>query len=218
MVKKMIKRNILMIALVILTSNAFAGGGSGGSNSATTTQSGVNSADQSQESVSVARTQNSIDMSNRSRNFGTDVSKSVPYVTAPSNSVGFNVCDSTASFGIGFSGLGFSFGLPISDEQCNRRADAREVGLTISDKAIAKEVMCSSKRVFRASYRAGRPCFPESNMLDELTDSEMKIYKQMLNAQKAQKQQVSKRQDDLKALEQRFNKKLDNFHRINQMK
>lgn len=112
-------------------------------------------------------------------NYGPDLGRSVANVVVPNPGQGINVCSKSFTAGVGISGLGFGFGVPINDTACNRRADAitaRNLGEAI----LGKEVMCEHKRFFKASYRAGRPCFPDSDMMKSLSDDEMEIYQEIV--------------------------------------
>lgn len=129
----------------------------------------------------------------------TDLSRAVPSTVVPNPSVGFAVCDSAYTFGGSFAGVGAAIGVPVGDAQCNLREDAKTTKL-LGEPTIAKEMMCTSVRFFKSSYRAHRPCFPDSEMLGELSEDEMEIYHSILAARDAAKQvELIKQQQPIRA-------------------
>jgi hypothetical protein len=213
---KFLTKVCVLLTLISMSLASFAGGSGGATTAARSNQDVSTKVGQDQNSNSVSTTSNIVDLSNHSRNRASDLSKAVPFVTAPSLSTGFNVCDSSASLGLGWSGFGASIGLPINDDQCNRRQDALTM-LNMEEKGIAKETMCTSVRIFKASIRAGSPCFPESDMLDELSDSESAAWSQMIASMNAPVVVVPNvgLEDRLRS---EMNTKFDNLHRVNMTK
>ena len=168
-----------------------------------------------------------------SYNPAVDLSKSVPNAIAPNPHVGFGVCDSAYTFSLGYIGGGIGFGVPVSDTDCNRREDAKTMkGLNAVE--VGFEVMCEDLRVFRASYRAGKPCYPSEDLVDELSDDELELlsfYKQQEEDRLREEadrrknlenlRNISGKRDiykEMQLMEDRVAQKLDNIHRLNNLK
>lgn len=185
-------------ALVLLLSPALALAGEMGTTA-------NNEAAQQQQAVS----QTSVDTSDRSVNNYPN-QRQVGVGVGPALTSSFDACLGSYSAGFGIYGFGVGAGKTYVVESCDRRKDA-ETAARMGLVPEAKEVMCESVRFFKASVRAGKPCFPDEDMLDELSDSELEWY----NSYKDKKVAAVNEQQ---AFEERVNRKLDNFHRIQQSK
>jgi hypothetical protein len=107
-----------------------------------------------------------------------DLGRLVPSVQAPNMAVGFFSCTKSVTGSVNFGGFGAGLGIPLADDKCDTRQDAQTMK-NLGYQAIAKETMCANTNIFRASYRAGRPCFPSDEMLSELSPAELEAYEAM---------------------------------------
>jgi len=154
------RASLILIALV--STQALAGG-------STTVDSDTA---QQQQSQSVSQT--SVDTSNHSRT-SYPKNRQVGYAVGPALTSSIDACLGSYSAGFGVYGFGLGAGKTYLIKSCDIRKDA-ETSARMGLVAEAKEVMCSSTRFFKASIRAGRPCFPEEEMIDELTDTELSYF------------------------------------------
>lgn len=88
---------------------------------------------------------------------GSDMSKMVPNVIIPALGNTPETCAISNAAGGSFSGFGLVFGVTITEEQCNRRMNARLVA-QLGDPKAAKAILCQDANI-RAAYKVvGNPC------------------------------------------------------------
>lgn len=87
---------------------------------------------------------------------GSDLSESVPIVTAPQMTVlgGDDSCLKSRSGGGAFSGFGASFGTMVMDNECNRRRMHSYLAAAYPN--VAMEILCGSPIVWAAFSREGK--------------------------------------------------------------
>lgn len=205
-------------------------GSSSNSNTATNSEQG-----QAQNSEAVSQTSNNIDYSQHSNSTAqaTDLSRAVAYAPGLNGQIGFSVCAKHVGMSVGVAGFGGGIQIPLSDEPCNERADLvaySEKLARMGDVATAREVLCGSVRVLRASVRASKPCWLESeDLLEELSYDERDFYATMmadLAVAKMEKQDAIQTELDrvngiiqrMDQLEQDTNNRLNHYQRLSVMK
>lgn len=139
------KKIILMLILLSISSLSFAGSVTSTSTAGSTSSAGagayIDNSAKNSGNVAAANLSSAVGMS---------------YAPALTTTL-TETCMGSTSAGAGFSGGSFSFGTTWRDSTCIRRLDAREIK-SFGDIQAAKEIMCDSDLVREAFKRVGRPC------------------------------------------------------------
>jgi hypothetical protein len=151
------KKITFVLALMMVSTFAFADATSGSVSGAVAQQSVTGGANDNQNMNGLYQDQSSHNSGNTYAP-AADLSRAVGMATAPALTTTLTeTCMGSTSVGGGFSGGSFSFGTTWRDSACVRRLDAREIR-TFGDVQAAKEIMCDSDQVREAFKRVGRPC------------------------------------------------------------
>ena len=147
------KNPLILIMLLLLTSEAFAG-------STQTNTSGSNTAIEGGYTSTATTTYQSGSSSNSTTTNTTNsnIRSAPPSAGAPSyNSMTQDVCAVGVSMGVQTFGIGLSGGKHVIDKNCERLKLARILN-DFGMKVAAVAILCQDERVFESMIQAGTPC------------------------------------------------------------
>lgn len=119
-------------------------------------------------SGSFAGSQVNLDSHDRSTGYGSDLSRNVPNVIAPSLTTSNETCMGSTSGGVTIAGFGITAGSTWSDSHCRRRLDARQLH-SMGYRPVGFELMCVDDDLYEAAKRAGMPCVSRDGDFDEVS-------------------------------------------------
>lgn len=88
-----------------------------------------------------------------------------PNVGGPALTAGLTDCTGSTSGGVGWAGMGLSFGRTNKREDCERRNDAA-VARALGREDVAENLMCQSERYRIAMLASGTPCLADRAHVD----------------------------------------------------